>query len=76
MQIPFNVITGASTGGINGSYLMSHADNFKELKKIIQALYCDDTVNPVMQKAYEDIHEQYFGRKSSATGAMSSVLAY
>ena len=28
-EIPFNVITGASTGAINGSYLMSQADNFK-----------------------------------------------
>jgi NTE family protein len=28
-ETPFNIITGVSTGAINGSYLMSHADNFK-----------------------------------------------
>lgn len=28
-ETPFNVITGVSTGAINGSYLMSRADDFK-----------------------------------------------
>jgi NTE family protein len=28
-ESPFNIITGVSTGAINGSYLMSHADDFK-----------------------------------------------
>ncbi|MBI2519099.1 MAG: patatin-like phospholipase family protein [Bdellovibrio sp.] len=28
-KIPFNIITGASTGAINGSYLISRADDFK-----------------------------------------------
>ena len=29
-ESPFNIITGVSTGAINGSYLMSHADEFKK----------------------------------------------
>ena len=29
-HIPFNVITGSSTGAINGSYLMSYAEDFRE----------------------------------------------
>jgi NTE family protein len=28
-EIPFNVVTGVSTGAINGSYLFSRADNFR-----------------------------------------------
>ncbi len=39
---------------------------------IAQALYGDE----LRQKEFEDLHEQQFGRKVSATGAMSSVFAY
>lgn len=40
---------------------------------IVQALYGADQAK---QNAYEDIHEQQFGRKVSTNGAMSSVFAY
>ncbi len=32
-ESPFNIITGVSTGAINGSYLMSRADDFKSAAK-------------------------------------------
>ncbi len=40
---------------------------------IVQALYGADMAK---QNAYEDIHEQQFGRKLSSSGAISSVFAY
>lgn len=40
---------------------------------ITLALYGDD---PARQQAYDDLHEQQFGRKLSAQSAMSSVFAY
>lgn len=39
---------------------------------IAHALYGEE----IRQQEYEDIHEQQFGRKVSANGAMSSVFAY
>jgi hypothetical protein len=39
---------------------------------IAHALYGDE----LREKEYEDLHEQQFGRKSSAVGAMSSAFAY
>lgn len=39
---------------------------------IAQALYGEE----LRQKEFEELHEQQFGRKVSATGAMSSVFAY
>lgn len=41
---------------------------------ITEALYGEK--NPARQTAYEDLHEQQFGRKISSEGAMSSVFAY
>lgn len=40
---------------------------------IVSALYGSD---PARQNEYESLHEQQFGRKSSATAATSSVFAY
>ena len=40
---------------------------------IVSALYGSD---PARQNEYESLHEQQFGRKSSAPAAMSSVFAY
>ena len=48
-ETPFNVITGVSTGAINGSYLMSHADDFKSaahgLSDIWQNLHSEIVYN-------------------------------
>ncbi len=41
---------------------------------LTEALYGEK--NPARQTAYEDLHEQQFGRKISSVGAASSVFAY
>lgn len=60
----------AAKAKIASSDLVAKIDGF-----ITQALYGDE-LNPLRQTAYEEIHEQQFGRKLSAGGAMSSVFAY
>lgn len=58
----------AARAKVASADLVAKLDGF-----ITQLLYGDD---PARQLAYEELHEQQFGRKVSAPGAMSSVFAY
>ncbi len=58
----------AAKAKIASTDLVAKFDGF-----IIQALYGADQAK---QNEYENLHEQQFGRKSSASGAISSVFAY
>lgn len=58
----------AAKAKIASTDLVAKFDGF-----IIQALYGSDMAK---QNEYESLHEQQFGRKSSSSGAISSVFAY
>lgn len=58
----------AATAKLTSTDLVAKFDGL-----LVYALYGAD---PTKQSNYEDLHEQQFGRKTSTTGAMSSVFAY